>query len=330
MGRLLSHALEQGFSAFRCLNGLGPLGLLRARAVGSTLAVERPEELMTPTALLPEAPLQTGLPALRTVPPHLAGRRFGHARHTPTTSIVIPAMNEAENLPHVLRRLPASVDEVILVDGNSEDDTVAVARREYPGIRVVTQTGRGKGDALAAGFAVARGQIIVMLDADGSTDPAEIPLFVEALVTGADLAKGTRFALGGQSDDITRLRTFGNRFLRTAVNLLYGVRHTDLCYGYMAFWRKCLADLNIDCDGFEVETLITVRAARARLEVSEVPSVERPRIHGESNLRTWRDGRRVLSTLVRERFRRRRRAEGGAAAPVVGLSELTVTEPVRS
>jgi glycosyltransferase involved in cell wall biosynthesis len=285
---------------------------------------------MTPTALLPEAPLRTGLPPLRIVPPHVAGRHFGYAQYAPTTSIVIPAMNEAENLPHVLRRLPSSVDEVILVDGNSDDDTVAVAHREYPGIRVVTQTGRGKGDALAAGFAAARGQIIIMLDADGSTDPAEIPLFVEALVTGADLAKGTRFDRGGQSEDITRVRAFGNRLLRTAVNLLYGVRHTDLCYGYMAFWRRCLPDLNIDCDGFEVETLITVRAARARLDVSEVPSVERPRIHGESNLRTWRDGRRVLSTLVRERFRRRCRAEARVLAPVTGLSELTATEPVRS
>jgi glycosyltransferase involved in cell wall biosynthesis len=249
--------------------------------------------------------------------------------HKPTTTAVIPALNEAKNLPHVLRRLPACVDEVVLVDGNSEDDTIAVARRERPDIRIVVQKGRGKGDALACGFAAARGEIIIMLDADGSTDPAEIPLFIDALVTGADLAKGTRYGEGGGSEDITWLRSAGNRLLRLAVNVLYGVRHTDLCYGYMAFWRRCLPQLNVDCDGFEVETLITVRAVRARLEVSEVPSVEGRRIHGESNLRTWRDGRRVLATLLRERFRRLRQPEQGVVH-VTGLPELTVTEPLRS
>jgi glycosyltransferase involved in cell wall biosynthesis len=246
----------------------------------------------------------------------------------PPTTVVIPAMNEAENLPHVLRRLPPVVDEVILVDGHSEDDTVAVARRERPDIRIVTQTGRGKGDALACGFSAARGQIIVMLDADGSMDAGEIPLFVGALVAGAEVAKGTRYDLGGASEDLTWLRSLGNRALRFAVNVLYGSRHTDLCYGYMAFWRRCLPDLNVDCDGFEVETLITVRAALAGLAVSEVPSLEHRRIHGDSNLRTWRDGWRVLSTLLRERFSRSGRPTEAPTAPA--LPELAVSEPVRS
>src|SRR4051794_10414522 len=101
-------------------------------------------------------------------------------------SVVIPAWNEAENLPHVLPRIPSWVHEVILVDGNSVDDTVAVARRLLPTIRIVTQKGRGKGNALSSGFAAATGEIIVMLDADGSTDPGEIPAFVGALLCGAD------------------------------------------------------------------------------------------------------------------------------------------------
>ena len=271
------------------------------------------------TSLLLTAPAEVDLaPRIRSTP------------YLPTISVVIPALNEAKNLPHVLKRLPPLVDEVILVDGHSTDDTVAVARRERPDIHVVTQPARGKGDALACGFAAARGEIIIMLDADGSTDPAEIPLFVGSLLTGADVVKGTRFDLGGASHDLTRVRATGNRLLRLAVNLLYGVRHTDLCYGYMAFWRQCLSELNVDCDGFEVETLITVRAARARLVVNEVPSVERRRIHGESNLRTWRDGLRVLATLLRERLRRRPREAARAVAPVAGLPELTVTEPIRS
>src|SRR5688500_16912424 len=84
---------------------------------------------------------------------------------------VIPARNEAPNLPHVLPKSPAWVDEVILVDGRSTDGTVAAARQLYPDIRVVDQEGRGKGAALRAGFAAASGDIVVMLDADGSTDP---------------------------------------------------------------------------------------------------------------------------------------------------------------
>ena len=200
-------------------------------------------------------------------------------------------------------RLPADLHEVVLVDGYSQDDTVAIARAIRPSVRVVMAPRLGKGAALAAGFAVATGDIIVMLDADGSTDPAEIPRFVDALLEGADFAKGSRFIAGGFSSDITRVRRLGNRVLGGAVNVLFRTTYTDLCYGYNAFWAHCLPTLALDCDGFEVETVINVRAARAGLRVVEVPSIEYNRLHGESKLRAWRDGRRVLRTIVRERLR---------------------------
>jgi glycosyltransferase involved in cell wall biosynthesis len=213
-------------------------------------------------------------------------------------------LNEAANLPHVFARLPDCVDEVIIVDGHSTDDTIAVARAIMPSVRVVLQDGRGKGNALACGFAAAQGEIIVMLDADGSTDPAEIPAYVGALLAGADFAKGSRFAAGGGSVDITPLRRIGNRFLNRIVNLLFGTRYTDLCYGYNAFWADVLPTLNVTCDGFEVETLMNVRVAKAGLAVAEVPSIEQERIHGVSKLHPVRDGLRVLRTIVRERLRR--------------------------
>jgi len=221
-----------------------------------------------------------------------------------TISVVIPALNEAANLPQVLARLPVSVDEVVLVDGHSIDDTINVARLIRPDVRVVVQDGRGKGDALAAGFAASTGEIIVMLDADGSHDPAEIPRFVEVLLTGHDFAKGSRFVEGGHSADITRVRHIGNRALKALVNLLFGTRYSDLCYGYNAFWRHCLAHMQVNCDGFEVETLINVRIARARLRVTEIASIEHPRTFGESNLRVVRDGLRILRTIITERCRR--------------------------
>ena len=222
----------------------------------------------------------------------------------PRVSAVIPTMNEAANLPEVLSRLPECVDEVIVVDGHSTDDTIAVARAVRPDVRVVVQTSRGKGNALACGFAMCSGEIIVMLDADGSTDPLEIPLFVSRLLHGADFVKGSRYMPRGGSEDLTSTRRWGNRILTGTVNALFGVDYTDLCYGYMAFWRRCLPELAVDCTGFEVETLLTLRAVRANLDVVEVPSVEHDRLHGESHLRAGRDGIRVLHTIIRERVSR--------------------------
>ncbi|GHH67016.1 hypothetical protein GCM10017673_13500 [Streptosporangium violaceochromogenes] len=249
----------------------------------------------------PDIVKHSAKPPLRAMPPI---ERFTpitpHVAISPTVSVVVPAMNEAENLPHVFATLPQWIDEIVLVDGNSVDDTVAVAKRLRPNVRVVTQTGKGKGDALAAGFAACTGDIIVMIDADGSTDGREIIQFVGALVTGADFVKGSRYAAGGGSDDLTFNRKFGNKVLTGLVNRIYGTSYSDLCYGYNAFWARHLGALNLDCDGFEVETLMNIRAAKAGLKVQEVPSHERCRIHGESNLHAVRDGIRVLKTILRE------------------------------
>jgi glycosyltransferase involved in cell wall biosynthesis len=230
----------------------------------------------------------------------------------PRVSVVIPTFNEAKNLPHVFSLLPADLHEVIVVDGRSVDGTVEVARRLSPEVTIVLQNRRGKGNAMACGFAAVTGDIVVMLDADGSADPREIPRYVDALVQGADFAKGSRFTNGGGSADITRIRAWGNRWLNGIANVLFGTRYTDLCYGYNAFWAHCLPVLELDAeghdrprklwgDGFEIETIINTRMAKARMRIAEVPSFEFERIHGESNLNTWRDGLRVLRALLTER-----------------------------
>jgi glycosyltransferase involved in cell wall biosynthesis len=246
----------------------------------------------------------------------------------PTVSVVVPAKNEARNLAHVFASIPAWVDEVVLVDGRSTDDTVAEARRLLPSVHIVRQQGRGKGDALRVGFEAAQGDIIVMIDADGSTDGAEITRFVAALLAGADYVKGSRFASGGGSDDITPLRGLGNWVLSTLVNRLFGTRYTDLCYGYNAFWARHLPVLDIDCDGFEVETVMNIRAARAGLRVHEVPSHEHSRMYGLSNLNVVRDGWRIAKVIVHERMIRRATAAPAPAEP--RLEPLTrTTQPLQ-
>lgn len=221
----------------------------------------------------------------------------------PTISTVIPARNEASNLQYVLPHIPSIVSEIILVDGHSTDDTIAVAQQLLPTIRIIEQVGEGKGNAIRAGLAASTGDIVVLLDADGSTHPHEIPRFVEALVDGNDFAKGSRFAKGGGSHDITLLRSTGNYVLRKLVNMLFKAQFSDLCYGYNAFWKHCLNYVEIDCDGFEVEALINIRMHQAGLKIAEVPSFEYQRIHGTSNLNTFKDGWRVLKTIVREHSR---------------------------
>jgi hypothetical protein len=215
-------------------------------------------------------------------------------------TVVIPTLNEAENLPYVLPRIPDWVDEVLLVDGHSDDGTPQVAQQLLPGIRIVAQEGRGKGAALRSGFAAASGDIIVMLDADGSTAPEEIPAFVGALLAGADFAKGSRFLQGGGTADMPFYRRFGNAVFVFLVRLLFGGCYSDLCYGYNAFWARVLPQLDLDGDGFEIETIMNVRALRAGLKVAEVPSFEAARIHGTGRLRTIPDGWRILKAILGE------------------------------
>jgi glycosyltransferase involved in cell wall biosynthesis len=230
--------------------------------------------------------------------------RIAPPSYQPSITVVIPTLNEAKNVAWVLERLPAMVSEVIVVDGHSTDDSVALARATRPDVKIVHQDRRGKGNALKCGFAASTGDITVMLDADGSCDPGEIPRFVAALTNGYDVAKGTRFMTGGGSTDITPLRRFGNWGLTTMVNRIWHVNYSDLCYGYNAFWTHCIPTV-ADCTGFEVETLINIRVAGSATKVIEVPSVESPRRHGTSNLRAGRDGLRVLRTILAEWMRPR-------------------------
>jgi glycosyltransferase involved in cell wall biosynthesis len=226
-----------------------------------------------------------------------------HSDDAPRVSVVIAALDEEESLGYVIPRLPRGLYEVILVDGNSVDRTVATALELRPDIKIVFQPGRGKGDALRAGFAAARGDIVIAIDADGSTDPIEIPAFVGALLSGADYVKGSRFIPGGGTDDMTFTRKMGNLGLMTLTRALFGTRYTDLNYGFTGFWTRELSTLDLRSEGFEIETEMNIRAAVAGLRVTEVASFEGPRVGGIAHLNPVRDGWRVLKEIIRQRLR---------------------------
>ena len=242
-----------------------------------------------------------------------------------TVSLIIPTLDEADNLKLVLPTIPSIVDELIFVDGGSTDGTIEVVQELWPAARIIVDQRPGKGYALRRGFEAATSDILVMMDADGSMDALDICTFVAALKAGADVAKGSRFLQGGGSADLTMLRQLGNRLLTRAVRLAFGGRYSDLCYGFMAFWRHVLPTFDGDVRGFEVETFLNVRALAAGLRVVEVASFENPRIFGASHLHTFRDGSRVLATIARERRRlSKARAERGVPRPMAQLLSADV------
>jgi hypothetical protein len=243
--------------------------------------------------------------------------------HKPIVSLIIPTLNESKNLPLVLPYIPLGiVDEVILVDGRSTDPTIQVARQLLPSIRVALEKKPGKGSAMRHGYSESKGDILVVIDADGSHDPREIPRFIQALLEGADFVKGSRFAPTGGTTDMPRLRMLGNWGLTKVVNTLFAQSFTDLCYGYHAFWRHCLEFLDLKTvAGFEVDTAIYLQAVRNKLKVVEVPSFEGLRFYGSGKLKTFPDGWRVLRTIMREWYIKQRQS---APEPQVGFRSYTL------
>jgi len=218
----------------------------------------------------------------------------------PKISVIICTLNEENNLPKVLTKIPSWVDEIILVDGHSTDNTVCVAKSILPTIRVLYQPGGGKDDAMKHGFRNARGDIIVTLDADGSTDPVQIPEFVYPLLNGYDFTKGSRFLEANLSMPLHR--KLGNKMLVALTNLLYGTKYTDVCCGYNAFWKKCLSNINLSDGHFDYEPVLHVKIKRAGLRVAEVQCDDRGRISGNSKLPMLTQGLKAAIAILHQRL----------------------------
>jgi len=223
----------------------------------------------------------------------------------PDVTVIIPALNEEKSIPKVLGELTnLGYNNIMVVDGNSKDQTVKIAK-EF-GARIIPQNGNGKGDALRQAFnhGSLDSDVVVMLDADGSMNIKEIPVLIDAIHSGADLAKGSRFLKHGYSEDMTTIRRIGNKFFIFLVNLFWSANYTDLCYGFGVFRNDAIKKLypHLKSKNFEIETEIFIKAQKLGLNVVEVPSIEFKRRHGKTNLSTFLDGFRILQTIVDEFF----------------------------
>lgn len=218
-------------------------------------------------------------------------------------TIVIPTFNEEGNIACVINELRhVGFQDILVIDGNSKDKTAEIVKKL--GVELIRQNGHGKGDALRQVFSYSalRGNTVVMMDADGSMNPKELFSFIEALKSDVDVVKGSRFMVGGHSEDMTFVRKVGNLFFVTLTNLLMRTGYTDLCYGFAVFRREAVERLypHLESKSFEIEAEIFTKAKKLGLSVVEVPSIELRRKYGKSNLGAFRDGFRILKTIIRE------------------------------
>ena len=223
-------------------------------------------------------------------------------------TIVIPTLNEERCISQVIQKLhQIGYDDILIVDGNSHDKTVEIAKEL--GANILIQNGRGKGNALRQAFNHdgLNGNAVVMMDADGSMDPKEVPLLIEGLDSGADLVKGSRFLSYGRSEDMNLIRRIGNLFFLLLVNRFWSASYTDLCYGFGAFRKRAIKKIYpyLKSTNFEIETEVFIKAKKLGFEVAEIPSIELRRRYGKSNLSIFSDGFRILKTIVRERVHNR-------------------------
>jgi len=217
--------------------------------------------------------------------------------------VIIPTLNEEKNIKDVLLDLKnLGYSKILVIDGMSKDETAMIAARN--GAMVILQNGKGKGNAIRQSLnnGYLGADAVVMMDADGSMDPKEIPFLVKALNSGADIVKGSRFLKGGYSYDMSTLRQIGNRLMVVVVNLLWSAEYTDLCYGFAAFSRRAVEKMapSLKSENFEIETEIFLKALDLGLVVKEVPSTEFKRKNGKSNLNSFGDGFKILKTIAEE------------------------------
>ncbi len=219
----------------------------------------------------------------------------------PLVSVVMPCLNEEAAIGACIQKIQETFaqanlsGEVVVCDNGSSDRSVEIAERM--GARVVHQTERGYGNAYIMGFTQARGQYLIMGDADDTYDFTQIPQFIELLERGYDFITGSRYLEGGHGEIVLLHRVFGNPMLTRLLNFLFGTRYTDVYCGFRGFTREAYDRIAPVSSGMEYNLELAINAGLARLKVAELPIQLAPR-KGESKLRTLRDGWRSLRMMM--------------------------------
>lgn len=217
----------------------------------------------------------------------------------PTSTLVLPTLNEIEAVQVIIPQIKRDwVDEIICVDGGSTDGTVEFLRGQ--GLTVYSQQRGGYGKAMAYGLRQAKGDIVVEFTPDGNSIPADIPRIIAKVNEGYDLVIGSRYFAGARSEDDDWLTALGNRLFTGIVNLLFRARYTDVLVGFRAFRRQQALKLNLDAAGLSWPCQSSVRFARARLRVTEIPANEPHRIGGERKMRPFKTGWEIVKLILRD------------------------------
>ena len=216
-------------------------------------------------------------------------------------SIIVPARNERENLVELLPKILEHGDEHILVDGRSVDGTPELARSH--GFHCIRDGGRGKGDALRCGFAAATGDVLVLIDADQSHDPADIPRLVAPIIADeADHVTGSR--MRGGSDELYGtpeefVRLMGSCIITLGINLRFRTSLTDSQNGFRALRRDVALALDLTEDTTTIEQEMIIRTLQLGYRMAEVPAHEYPRKHGTSSINVARAAPRYVWSWIR-------------------------------
>lgn len=212
-------------------------------------------------------------------------------------SVVAVNLNEEHTIKEVLTNIPPYIDEILVIDGYSKDNSPTIAKEL--GFSVILQEGKGRGAAFKTGFKHAKGDIIVMLSTDGNERSGDIDKLIKKMDEGYDLVIATRFGQG-KSHDVTFIRKIGNWGLTHMINFASGLSVLDSQNGFRAIRKDALDKMNIEANRFDIEAEMVVKAGKLGLRVAEIPTIEDERAFGVSHLNTFQDGFRIFKRILKE------------------------------
>ncbi len=228
-------------------------------------------------------------------------------------TLVIPTLNEIDGMKQIMPRIKKEwYDQLLIIDGQSTDGTIEYAREQ--GYEVVIQKKKGMRNAYMELMPYIKGDVILTFSPDGNSIPELIPACIEKMKEGYDMVIVSRYAKGAKSEDDDFLTGFGNWMFTSLINLCHGGHYTDAMVIYRAYKKQLIFDLGLHKDAayekeerfFKTnvswEPLLSIRAARRKLKIAEIPGDEPARIGGERKLQVWRWGAVFLYQIIREMF----------------------------